>query len=86
MPLARIGISMSIVIGPGTIESLRIKNGDLILIRTPKPISARVVDEFRREFAAHGYPNCLLINLAPGADLTNLDEAMMAKLGWVRKP
>ena len=72
------------------VDKLRIKDGDIVVIRMPKSMltqdgyeeSAKLI---RNHLYAQGIEDVLIMVLAPDTALSLLDEAEMKHYGWVRE-
>lgn len=58
------------------------KDGDVIIIYHPNP---QDIEESVSQWASALQADCMVVMCEPGRDITLLDEAMMNKMGWVRK-
>lgn len=72
------------------VDKLRIKNGDVVILRTDKPVLTSDGYEeraklIRNHLYAQGIEDVLILVLAPSTDLSTLNEAEMKRHGWVRE-
>lgn len=71
------------------VDKLRIKNGDVVILRTNTPqLTLDGYEEqaklIRNHLYAQGIEDVLIMVLSPNTDLQALDEMEMERYGWVR--
>jgi hypothetical protein len=68
-----------------TIKLHRLRNGDVVLIKTGTRLATtQTINALSETLGRLGFPRCLIATVDDFADLTTLDAAQMAELGWVR--
>lgn len=67
------------------INTHRLKDGDVLLVKTHTRLATtQNINALAETLGRLGFPRCLVATVDDFADLSVLDEAEMAKLGWVR--
>lgn len=70
-----------------TIRTLKVQDGDVILIKARADALAtrRDIENFTNAVRRGGRPNCVVIALEDFGEITVMDAEIMALHGWVRK-
>lgn len=69
------------------VNLLRLKNGDVVLVKQNSPLATRqTVEALAEAFGRQGFNKSLVCIVENFTDLTALDETEMRALGWQRIP
>lgn len=75
----------SITIHEKDLSKLDIKNGDVVVVKRFKGLSADVLEWFAEELGKRGLYDCIVVAIDKTSDVKSLDEKVMNNYGWYRE-